>query len=44
MDWFDGASKLVQDDIIYNICEMFLEGCDCKDFSEIYKNEDEEAA
>ncbi len=40
MDWFDGASKLVQDDIIYNICEMFLEGCEHKDYSEIYKNEE----
>ena len=44
MDWFDGASIRVQDDIIYNICEMFLEGCEYKDNSEIYKNEDEEAA
>ena len=44
MDWYDGASKLVQDNIIYDICQMFLDGCDCKDNSEIYKNEDEEAA
>jgi len=44
MDWFDWASKLVQDNIIHDICQMFLDISDCKDFSEIYKNEDEEAA
>jgi hypothetical protein len=43
LDWFDGASVRVRDDIIYDICEMFLDGCDNKDFSDIYKYEQLEA-
>jgi hypothetical protein len=40
LDWFDGASVRARHDIIYNICQTFLEGCDCKDLSEIYKEEE----
>lgn len=44
LDWFDGASVRVKHDIIHNICEMFLDGCDYKDISEIYKQEEMEVA
>jgi hypothetical protein len=44
LDWFDGASVRVRHDIIHNICEMFLECSDKKDFSEIYNHEDMEVA
>ena len=44
LDWFDGASVRVKHDIIRNICEMFLDGCDYKDISEIYKQEEMEVA
>ena len=37
LDWFDGASIRINDDVIYHICQMFLECSDTKDVSEIYK-------
>jgi len=41
MDWFDGASIRVNDDVIYHICQMFLECSEYPDPSQYYSNEDE---
>jgi hypothetical protein len=41
MDWFDGASIRVNDDVIYHICQMFLECSEHPDPSQYYSNEDE---
>jgi hypothetical protein len=43
MDWFDGASIRVNDDVIYHICEMFLECSDQPDPSQYYLDEYAEA-
>ena len=41
MDWFDGASIRVNDDVIYHLCQMFLE---CSEHPEPYQYEAEEVA
>ena len=41
MDWFDGASIRVNDDVIYHICEMFLE---CSEHPKPNQYEAEEVA
>ena len=41
MDWFDGASIRVNDDVIYHLCEMFLECSENPDVSQYYSHEDE---
>ena len=40
MDWFDGASIRVNDDVIYHICEMFLECSEKQDPCDIWKLEE----
>ena len=39
MDWFDGASIRINDDVIYHLCQMFLE---CSEHPEPYQYEAEE--
>ena len=41
MDWFDGASIRVNDDVIYDICNMFLECSEHPEPYEYYSEEDE---
>ena len=41
LDWFDGASIRVNDDVIYNICNMFLECSEHPEANEYYSEEDE---
>ena len=43
MDWFDGASIRVNDDIIHHICQMFLECSNQPDPSQYYLDEYAEA-
>ena len=43
MDWFDGASIRVNDDVIYHICQMFLECSNQPDPSQYYLDEYAEA-
>jgi hypothetical protein len=40
MDWFDGASIKINDDVIYNLCESFLE---CSEDPEPHQYEKEVA-
>ena len=40
MDWFDGASIRVNDDVIYHLCEMFLECSEKQDPCDIWKLEE----
>ena len=40
MDWFDGASIRLNDDVIYHICEMFLECSEKQDPCDIWKLEE----
>jgi|TARA_B100000424_G_scaffold199326_1_gene156472 hypothetical protein len=39
MDWFDGASIRVNDDVIYHICQIFLECSNQPDPSQYYLDE-----
>ena len=41
MDWFDGASIRVNDDVIYHLCQMFLECSEHPEPNQYYSNEDE---
>ena len=41
MDWFDGASIRVNDDVIYHICQLFLECSEHPEPNQYYSNEDE---
>ena len=38
MDWFDGASIHINDDVIYHICEMFLECSEKQDPCDIWRH------
>ena len=42
MDWFDGASIRVNDDVIYHICQMFLDCSEPQDPCDIWKLEQDE--
>ena len=41
MDWNDGASIRVNDDVIYHLCQMFLECSEHPEPNQYYSNEDE---
>jgi len=41
MDWFDGASIRVNDDVIYDICDMFLSCSDEKSIEDHFKYDEE---